>query len=204
MTGANQAHFTHQAGNPLEPMLGPVSSKLSMDARCAIDIPGTGVHRPDLLQQGSVGLRMGRGRTVTPSVIARRGDAEHARHDGNRKYGLVRAHEPEDPDGIVPVSRANQAAAFERLESQSGSRRSRRSWRTSRRSLMSSSHSALNTPPNPSSRRPSLRSAWATQYEWTALLVQTRAPNHPDRVQHGPSRSSGAETPAHRVGGSWV
>jgi hypothetical protein len=40
---------------------------------------------------------------------------------GNRKAGLVRAHEPEEPGGTALVSRANQAAAFERIS------RSRRS-----------------------------------------------------------------------------
>src|SRR2546429_601760 len=47
---------------------------------------------------------------------AGRRHAEHARHHGNRKDGLVRAHEFEDPGGIAPVSRANQAAAPERMK----------------------------------------------------------------------------------------
>jgi hypothetical protein len=53
-------------------------------------------------------------------MVARLGNAEHASHGSNWEDGLVRAHEPEDPDGIVPVSLANQAAAFARMS---------RSWR---------------------------------------------------------------------------
>ena len=54
----------------------------------------------------------------TPSALAS-GAREHARHDGNRKAGLVRAHEPEAPDGSaanasrfgdVPISQADTAA----------------------------------------------------------------------------------------------
>ena len=38
-----------------------------------------------------------------------------------RGSGLVRAHEPKDPDDSVPVSRANQAAAFDRVSRSSRS-----------------------------------------------------------------------------------
>jgi hypothetical protein len=103
----------------------------------AIQLPRRGVNGPHARQQVTVSLRMGRWRAFTPSVITCRGDAEHARHGGNGERGLVRAHEPEEPDDTAPVSRANQAAAFERLS------RSSLSWRTSRRSLTSSSRSAL-------------------------------------------------------------
>lgn len=41
--------------------------------------------------------------------------AEDAGHRGDREVGLVRAHEPEDPDGRTPVSFANQAVARERM-----------------------------------------------------------------------------------------
>ena len=102
----------------------------------AIQLPRRDVDGRHPRQQRGVGLRMGRWRAVTPSIITGRGDAEHARHGGNRERGLVRAHEPEDPDDTAPVSRANQAAAFESMS------RSSRSWRTSRRSLINSSRSA--------------------------------------------------------------
>ena len=70
-------------------------------------------------QLGAIGLMLGhgmrRGWTSSPSVKPRLRHAEHARRHRDREGGLVRAHELEDPDGIVPASRANQAAARERI-----------------------------------------------------------------------------------------
>jgi hypothetical protein len=63
--------------------------------------------------------------------------------------------EPEPFDGIVFVSRANQAAAFERISLSS------LSWRFSRRSWLSSSRSAV---VSPSPRRPASHSARPTQF----------------------------------------
>ena len=77
------------------------------------------------------------------------GDAQHSAHRGHPMMGLIRLHELEDLPGIVPVSRANQAAAFFNIS------RSSRSWQFSRRSRRSSSSSKL---VRPSSRRPSSRS----------------------------------------------
>ena len=98
-----------------------------------------------------------RGRTVQPSVVASGGYAEHAGHGDNVDAGLVRTHEPEEPDGIVPVSRTNQTAAFERMS------RSTRSCLFSWRSRTSSSRSAAASFSTASSRRPSWRSAWTAQ-----------------------------------------
>ena len=67
---------------------------------------------------------------------------------------LIRLHESEDFSGIEPVSRANQAAAFDRIS------RSMRSCRFSRRRRTNSFRSSV---VNPSLRLPSSRSAWATQ-----------------------------------------
>src|SRR6202035_4365470 len=114
------------------------------------------------LQQGRVGRGAGGRWPLQPGIVARLGHAEHACHRGNREAGLVRAHEPEEPDGSVPVSRANQAAAFERIS------RSSRSCLFSRRSRVNSSRSNALRPGAASSRRPSFRSAWAThaRMEW--------------------------------------
>ena len=90
---------------------------------------------------------------LQPGIVTRLGHAEHACHRGNREAGLVRAHEPEEPDGSVPVSRANQAAAFERIS------RSSRSCLFSRRSRVNSSRSNAVRPGAASSRRPSFRSS---------------------------------------------
>ena len=38
--------------------------------------------------------------------------AENARHGGDRERGLVRAHDPGEPDGATLVSNLNQAAAL--------------------------------------------------------------------------------------------
>ena len=65
------------------------------------------------------------------------GDRQHPAHARNRILGLMRSYELVDPDGIESVSRANQAAAFDRVS------RSMRSCRTSRRSCASSSWSLL-------------------------------------------------------------
>ncbi len=112
--------------------------------------------------RGRAGRGLGGWWPLQPRVIARLGNAEHARHCGNRERGLVRAHEPEEPDGSVPVSRANQAAAFDRIS------RSSRNCLFSRRSPINSSRSAAVSAGAISSRRPSFRPAWAThaRMEW--------------------------------------
>ena len=52
--------------------------------------------------------------TGAPRLVPAGGDTQHPAHGGNRVGGLMRLHDFEDPDGIDPVSRANQAAAFSR------------------------------------------------------------------------------------------
>src|SRR5213594_1314534 len=81
--------------------------------------------------------------------------------------GLVCGHELESLDGTVLVSRANQAAAFERIA------RSSRSWRTSRRRRRSSSRSSVVRPSirSPASRAAcfiQFRIAWADGSNWRA------------------------------------
>src|SRR5205085_3304925 len=73
----------------------------------------------------------------------------------DRMDGLVCRHELESLDGIVFVSRANQAAAFDRIA------RSSRSWRTSRRSRRSSSRSSV---VRPSVRSPASTAACFSQF----------------------------------------
>src|SRR5690606_39242876 len=91
---------------------------------------------------------------IPPCVVPAGGDLQHAALRGDGPDRLMRSHEFEDPDGIEPVSRANQAAAFDKIS------RSVFSCFTSRRSRPSSSRSAV---VRPSARRPSSRSAWRTQ-----------------------------------------
>ena len=96
---------------------------------------------------------------VAASIVPGLRHAEHACNSRDREAGLVRAHEFEDPDGTAPVSRADQAAARERIS------RSSRSCLFSRRSRANSSRSAAASPSPFSSRRPSFRSACATHWQ---------------------------------------
>ena len=149
--------------------------------------------RPNPLQQRRIGDGVRRGRPPPPGVKAGLGRAEHARHHRDREEGLVRAHELEDPDGIAPVSRANQAAARERMS------RSTRSCLFSRRSRASSSRSATLNPSTFSSRRPSSWSACATQLRIAGTTVRTPGKGRSDRARTGPDRPSGGETQANRA-----
>src|SRR5262249_41117390 len=102
---------------------------------------------------------------------------------------LVIAHELEPFRGIVFVSRANQAAAFDRIS------RSSLSWRFSRRSRLSSSRSAVVRPPSP---RPALRSDCANQFLIDcAVGSNSRASSSGDRPARTSStiwrRNSGGE-----------
>ena len=157
MAGPNQSGLPHQPRDWLAAMPLALGPQISMHPRCPIGLTRRRVHGSDPFQQRLVGDGMGRGWAANPGMVARLGHAEHARHGGDRKAGLVRAHEPEEPDGTAPVSRANQAAAFERMS------RSSRSCLFSRRSRANSSRSAALRPGNASSRRPACLSAAATQ-----------------------------------------
>jgi len=157
MTGTHQTSLPHKPGNSFAAVPLSASLQLGMDAWRPIRLARTGVHRAHSLQQRPVRNNMGRRRSMDPGVIASLGHAEHARHRGNRKVGLVRAHKPEEPDGTAPVSRANQVAAFERMS------RSTRSCLFSRRRRANSSRSEAAKPGTASFRPPSCLSAAAAQ-----------------------------------------
>ncbi len=93
---------------------------------------------------------------IYPGIEAAFGDLQQPAHHPYRIGGLIRLHEPEDFFDVVPVSLANQAAAFERIS------RSIRSCLFSRRSRVSSSRSGVLSP---SLRFPASRWACATQFE---------------------------------------
>ena len=65
--------------------------------------------------QRGIGHGPHRGRALHPCVIAAGGDIQDAAHHSNGVTGPVLAHELEPFGGITSVSRANQAAAFERI-----------------------------------------------------------------------------------------
>jgi hypothetical protein len=139
------------------------------------------VNRSDPFQQHLVGDRTGRWRAPAPSVVARFRHAEPACHRGDRKVSLVRAHECEDPGGTAPVSRANQAAARERMS------RSRRNCLFSRRNRISSSRSEGVTTALSSFGRPSCRSATATQWR---IECEVGSNSHASSSGSRPARTS--------------
>jgi hypothetical protein len=153
-----------------------------MNARRPVSTARRLVRCPDLCDQRIIFLSTPRRSPLRPRVIAAGGDTQQPAHGGNREGGLILAHEPEPFDGIAFVSRANQAAGFERISLSS------LSWRLSRRSWVSSSRSAVvsSLPPRPASH-----SAWPTQFliDWPS--VQTPAPVPPASARRGPVRPSG-------------
>src|SRR5260370_37047312 len=91
------------------------AARISRATGDAVSLVRRHVDGLDPLHQHPVSDSTSGRRTTEPRIVARLGHAEHACHRCDREYGLVRAHEPEDPDAILPVSRANQAAAFARI-----------------------------------------------------------------------------------------
>jgi hypothetical protein len=59
---------------------GTVGAELGVHARRAVQVPRRGVAGPHTRQQRGIRLPVSRWRAITPSVVAGRGDAEHARH----------------------------------------------------------------------------------------------------------------------------
>ena len=158
-----------------------VRHKLGMDPRCTIGSARHRVDRTHRLGQRSIRTRPPGGRTHPPRIVAAAGNAQHSAHGGYRKFGLVRAHESEPFGGITSVSRANQAAAFERMS------RSSLSCLTSRRRRLISSRSAVVTP---SSRRPASRSACTTQFRIACAVGSNSFARLPDFARIEPARSS--------------
>src|SRR5690606_36618258 len=91
------------------------------------------------------------------SVEAAGGDAQDTAHGAHREVGLVRHHESEDFVEVASLRPANQAVAFARMS------RSCCSWRTWRRSRLSSSRSAVLKPSLPGNGLPLSMAAWPTQ-----------------------------------------
>src|SRR5262245_30819177 len=108
----------------------------------------------DLREQLLIGDRTPTRTAFDPRVVATGGDVQDAAQGGNGMRGLMRLHEFEDPGGIEPVSRANQAAAFFKIS------RSSRSVAFSRRRRCNSPFSSV---VSPSRRWPLSRSACRTQ-----------------------------------------
>ena len=158
---ALQIGALHQAGHSLAAYAHAVIGQFSVDARRSIRAFGASVDRADAVRQLRIRTSPRRRWSLQPRIVAAGGDAQHSAHGGYWIPGPVHLDELEDPGGIEPVSRANQAAAFPEGASGRCARisRSSRSCLISRRSRASSWRSALVFP---SWRRPSSRSACLT------------------------------------------
>ena len=71
--------------------------------------------RNDLRNKNSITCRSPGCWALSPRVVTAVRDLQYAAKNRDRELGLVIPHEPEDPSGIVPVSLANQAAAFDKM-----------------------------------------------------------------------------------------
>ena len=116
-----QAGLTHQPSHALATHRASVAVQLGMDPRHPVGASRTLVDGPNRPAQLLVALGATRTPTASPRVVPAGGDAQHSAHRGHPMMGLVCLHEREDLPGIVPVSRANQAAAFFKISRSSRS-----------------------------------------------------------------------------------
>jgi len=149
-----------------------------VDPRSAVRRARTQKDRFDAIAEKDVTLPALRRRAIAPRIVAARGDSEIAAQRGDRIFGSMRSHESEGFLGIVMVSRANQAAAFDRISVSIFSRL------FSRRNRVSSSRSAV---VKPSSRRPSLRSSCFSQF---AIVCRERSNSRETSFAFRPERTS--------------
>jgi len=138
----------NQPSNPLATYTDAmIVSQLGVDVWRAIRTARAAMDRFDLSGQPQILSRSSTHRPIAPGVKSAPRDLQHAAHHSHRMGGLVGLQESEERFE-VGFSVANQAAAFDRIS------RSSCSLRFSRRSLASSSRSALvrSPPPLPASR----------------------------------------------------
>src|SRR5262252_1645057 len=123
-----KASLAHQPSNALAADANSLGRQLGMDARRAVGAARGRMRRTDFADQRRIPHCTPRRPPLYPRIVATKKDTQQPTHAGNRIVRLVIAHELEPFRGIVFVSRANQAAAFDRIS------RSSLSWRFSRRS----------------------------------------------------------------------
>lgn len=87
-------------------------AKIPVNPRRPVRAARLPMARANLLEQLLVPVRPGARVATLPRMVPAGGDAQDAAHRGQGMGGLVRLHESEPVEGIDPVSRANQAAAF--------------------------------------------------------------------------------------------
>src|SRR5271165_2121944 len=147
--------FSHQPRNTLSGYRNTFIAKVRMNAWTTIRRPRFAKQCFDSIAKKQIALTTRRGRTLAPCIVAARGDFEYAAEHRDRVRGLIRFHESEDLFGIVLVSRANQAAAFDSISASSFRRL------FSRRRATSSLCSSV---VRPSPRRPTSRSSCFCQF----------------------------------------
>jgi hypothetical protein len=107
--------IAHQTGNSFSADTSTIVKKFCVNSRTTVRRTRTAEDRFNSIAEQRVFLRMFRRRPRRPSVIAARRNLEDAAHRSDGIIGLVRFHESEDRFGRSVFSRANQAAAFERI-----------------------------------------------------------------------------------------
>ena len=167
------------------------------------------VNRPHADSEGFVAALSHRTPSLTPRIEPARawGGSGHPGHRGDAVLGLIRSHEPVDLPG--PTSRANQAVAFASICLPSADKKIA----IPVLHADDGSHDAAGASPrvlrclSPSPRRPSSRSACATQWR-SAWAVGSNClpsadnntaihePALPQSVRCEPVRPSGAGRPA--------
>jgi hypothetical protein len=191
-----QPRLAHQPRHALAGNRRALSLQLGMHPRRAVGAVRGHMDRADPAQQGSIGLRVRRGRPVPSSVVAGDRDPQHAGHDTDWEFGLIRAHEFEVPDGVVdrlrrstpsrtrppPLPGCRAPGAGDGSHGGACSAPLARRW--SRRHLVARRHRA---PPG----QPNARS--------TEHSARTRAQGPAGFVQIGPTPRSAAGTPAGRA-----
>ena len=107
VAGTHEPRFAHQPGYALATMPLAGRAQLGVDAQGPVGPAGCGVDRPDALHERGVLSRPHRGRPLQPGVgpRLRHGPARAPWRRWGRRRGSL-AHEPEDPGGTAPVSRA--------------------------------------------------------------------------------------------------
>jgi transposase-like protein len=139
---STKACRSHQPRNPFATDPYPILfGELGMNVRRSINALGAPVDRLDLRHQCQVPTFSITHRSIQPCVKRTSRNLQQSAHHPDRVGGLVRLHEPEERFE-VPLSVANQAAAFERIS------RSSLSLRFSRRNRDNSSRSGVVRPPS--------------------------------------------------------
>src|SRR6516225_7322284 len=164
-----------------------------MNSRGTIGAARDSMDRAQSSEQRIIGDGAWRREARTPSIVADRRHAEHARHGGDGEDGLARAHEWEDPDGItgspvrarpLPLPRYRAPGAVAGSHAADGSAPRPRRW-----SVRPVGGLHRDRPVAPSSRSP-------------GRSVRTRATASPGYARIAPDQPSVAGIPVHRVGDS--